>query len=49
METGLAERGTAVREHLLEVRDADGEVCASVYIETYLRRLPDGEKEASGF
>ena len=49
MEAGLAERGTAVREHLLEARDEEGDVCASVHIETYLRRLPDGEKEASGF
>ena len=49
MEAGLAERGTAVREHLLEARDEEGDVCASIHIETYLRRLPDGEKEASGF
>jgi len=45
----LDANGKAVRSHVLEAKDESGEVCATVTIETYLRRLREGQKEASGY
>ncbi len=45
----LDANGKAVRDHVLLAKDDSGEVCATVTIETYIRRLREGQKEASGY
>jgi acyl-coenzyme A thioesterase PaaI-like protein len=45
----LEERGTGLVEHVLEAVDEGGVVCARVVTVTYLRRLREGQREASGY
>ena len=45
----LAERGKAVRTHMVQAVDAEGEVCAELELVSYLRLLRQGEQEVAGF
>ena len=49
MAAELEENGRAVREHVLDAVDEAGDVCATVTSVTYLRKVREGQKEASGY
>jgi len=49
MAAEMEESGRTVREHVLDAVDEAGDVCATVTSVTYLRRVREGQKEASGY
>jgi len=47
--SAVESEGRFVRSYLVEAVDRDGEVCAEIETEVYLRRPRAGQKELSGF